>query len=258
VSLLCIQGLLLVLKHEVRLYYTLAALAVIIIFVTPVMWGIDAWHSLPFLLAGYVNAKHFSGFPLFPWAAFLFGGAVFGRLYMRAKDAGKISGHVYNETAMMKRALWIAPLIVVLSFLIEPITASLYPVYDYWMFSPSFFLLRFGLVILLCAGMFFYEEWRSVSPKSVVAMVGRESLIVYSVHLLLIYGNFATFNFRKTVNHSFGYFEALITSVVLIAMMIALAFGWDKVRRVDPRVKKWIQWSVVVFLVLLFFFGPGQ
>lgn len=258
VSLLCIQGLLLVLKDERRLYYTLAVLAVIIIFVTPIMWGMDAWHSLPFALAGYMNANSFSGFPLFPWAAFLFGGAVFGYFYLRAKDASAVPGSVYNETKMMEQVLLIAPLIIALSFLIEPLASSVYPVYDYWMFSPSFFFLRFGIVMLLCAGMFFYEKWKSVSPKSVVALVGRESLIVYSVHLLLIYGNFATFNFRRTVNHSFGYQEALTTTIVLVALMIALAFGWDKVRKMDPSVKKWIQWSVVVFLVLLFFFGPGQ
>ncbi len=258
VSLLFIQGLLLVLKDERRLYYTLAVLAVLIAFVTPIMWGFDAWNSLPWVFAGYVNAKSFSGFPLFPWTAFLFGGAVFGYFYLRAKDAGVTSGAVYNEMRMMKQVVWIAPLIVVLSFLIEPIASSVYPVYDYWMFSPSFFLLRFGLVMLLCAGMFFYEKWKSVSAGSVVALVGRESLIVYSVHLLWIYGNFATFNFRKVVNHSFGYQEALIATVVLIALMIALALGWDKIRKMDPRVKKWIQWSVFVFLVLLFFFGPGE
>ncbi len=258
VSLLFIQGLLLVLKDERRLYYTLGVLATAIIFISPVMWGIDAWQGLPWLFAGYVNANSFSGFPLFPWAAFLFGGAVFGYFYLRAKDVGTTSGAAYNETKMMGRVLWIAPAVIAFSFLIEPVASSLYPVYDYWTFSPSFFLLRFGIVMLLCAGMFYYEKWRAVSPKSIVALVGRESLIVYSIHLLLIYGNFATFNFQKTVNQSFGYGKALLTTVVLIGLMIALAFGWDQIRRMDPRVKKWIQWSVTVFLVLLFFFGPGQ
>ncbi len=257
VSLLCIQGLLLLLKDERRLYLTLSVLALVIIFITPIVWGIDFWNVLPMPVAGYMNAKRFPGFPLFPWAAFLLSGAVFGHFYLRAKDAA-VTSSPYNETGMMKRSVWVALIVIAVSIILESLESSMYPVYDYWMFSPSFVLLRLGLVLLLCAGMFFYEKWKSVSPKSVAALIGRESLIVYSVHLLLIYGNFATFNFQKTVNHSFGYREALTTTVALIALMVALAFAWDRIRKMDARVKKWIQWSVVIFLVLLFFLGPGQ
>lgn len=198
VSLLIMQVLLLVLKNERRLYGTLAALTLLVAVGSPIVWGIDWRNYLPPPIAGYMNGIHFKnfpGFPLFPWAAFLFGGAVFGYAYLEAKEAGKNAGASLNEVGMMKRLLFIAPAMMLFSALIEPLAARTYPSYDYGLSSPSFFLLRLGIVLLLAVGMFFYERWRTVSPKSLVTLVGRESLILYSIHLLLIYGNFASFNF---------------------------------------------------------------
>lgn len=254
VSLLILQGLLLLLRTERRLYFTLATLTAIIAFIAPIVWGIDWRNYVPLPIAGYMNGIHFPnfpGFPLFPWSGFIFAGAICGYFYLEAKAR-------LGEVSFFKKLLLFAPAMMFFSWLLEPVAAQTYPSYDYGLSSPSFFLLRLGIVMALCVGMFYYERWKSVSPRSVVTLVGRESLIVYSVHLLLIYGNFATFNFRTKVNHTFGYAEGLLATVVLIGLMIALAFGWDRIRKMDPRVKQYIQWSVAAFLVLLFFFGPGK
>jgi uncharacterized membrane protein len=254
VSLLILQGLLLLLRTERRLYLTLAVLTVIVAFTTPLVWGIDWRNFLPLPIAGYMNGIHFPnfpGFPLFPWSGFIFAGAVCGYFYIEAKAK-------QGETGFFKRVVFGAPLLMLFAWAIEPAAAKAYPSYDYGLSSPSFFLLRLGIVMLLCCGMFFYERSRSVSPRSMVTLIGRESLIVYSVHLLLIYGNLATFNFRHSVNHTFGWMEGFFASLVLIGLMVALALGWDRIRKMNPRVKQSIQWGVFVFLVLLFFFGPGQ
>lgn len=260
VSLLIMQGLLLALRSERRMYSFLLGLAVVVVFATPIVWGIDWWQYLPLPVAGYMNGIHFPkfpGFPLFPWSAFLFAGAVFGYFYLDAKEKGR-EGSDYNESKMMQRVLWIAPSLILFSALIEPLASRLYPSYDYGLSSPSFFLLRLGIVMVVCAAMFFYEKRFGVSPRSLVTLVGRESLLVYSVHLLLIYGNFAKFNFQKRVNHTFGYLEAFIATALLIGIMIGLALLWDRVRKKDPHVRLRILWGVAVALALVFFFGPGE
>jgi hypothetical protein len=144
------------------------------------------------------------------------------------------------------------------SWLIEPLASRTYQAYDYGLSSPSFFLLRLGIVMTLCTGMFFYEKRRSVLPKSLVTLIGRESLIVYSLHLLLIYGNLAKFNFAKKVNHTFGFGEGTIATLILVGMMILLALFWDWVRKQNPLLKQRIQWAVAIGLALVFFFGPGE
>lgn len=255
VSLLFMQVLLLVLRNERRLYLTLIAVTAGVVFLTPVVWGIDFWPILPAPLAGYINGMHFKsfpGFPLFPWSAFLFAGAIVGYFYQESRTSSE------QESAMMKRLLWWSPALILASFVIHPVAAVIYPTYDYWRFSPSFYLLRLGIVITLCVGMFFYEKGRGVSPRSPVTLIGRESLIVYAAHLLLIYGDFGTFNFSKRVNHTFGYGEAVITTVLLMGMMYALALFWNRIKRGSPRWKVALQFGTLAVLVGVFFFGPGE
>jgi uncharacterized membrane protein len=260
-SLLCMQLLLVVLRSERSLYSTLLGLGIAIIFLTPVIWGIDFWPLLPAPLAGYMNGIHFQffpGFPVFPWTAFVFAGAVTGYLFLESRSVPEVEGQNPGETAMMIKLLWWAPAVILVSALIEPALAGLYPVYDYWKFSPSFTLLRIGIVMILCATMYFYEKKRTVSPRSLVTLIGRESLIVYAIHLLLIYGNFGTFNFVKTVGHSFGYGAAIVTMVVLEVLMVGLAYSWSRVKRERPRWKMLVQYGTLVVLIAVFFFGPGE
>jgi uncharacterized membrane protein len=257
VSLLFMQVLLLVVRTERRVYGTIAAMAVAIVFLTPVVWGIDFWPLLPPFLAGYTNGMHFTnfpGFPVFPWTAFLFAGAVFGYAYLRARD-GAAPGQAGHETTMMKRSLWWAAGLIVVSFLLDPVAASVYPTYDYWKFSPSFFLLRLGIVIVFCVGMFSYEKHRSVSPRSPITLIGRESLIVYATHLLLIYGDIGAFNFAKRVNHTFGFGEALLVTVLLMLAMYGLALFWNTIKRNSPRWKIALQVGTLAVLLVVFFCG---
>lgn len=257
VTLLFMQGLLLMLRNEKRLYLSVSFIAVIVLFVTPVMWGVDFSGTVPAPLAAYLNGNRFSLFPLFPWSVFIFAGAITGYTFACAR--GKEPEGEYKATSRMMWRLLITGIVLLLAgVLIEPLVRSVYTAYDYWRFSPSFVLLRTGMVMTLCWGMFMYERHRGVSPRSLVTLIGRESLVVYVVHLLLIYGDLGTFNFQKTVGHTFGYGAAAATTVVLLVLMALLAWRWSRVKKESPRLRRGISLATIAGLVLVFLFGPGQ
>jgi len=258
VSLLLVQVVLLVLKDERKLYLALAVLAIAIVFATPYVWGVDFWTIVPWPIAAYLNGLHFSLFPLFPWSAFLIAGAVTGYFYLQARDVTIAETGAANDRRYTKILFGIGSVLVLLSFAIEPLAAGLYRTYDYWMFSPSFVLLRLGLVLLLCAGMLHYEQRHGVPAKSIVTLVGRESLVVYVVHLLMIYGDFGKFNFVKEVDHTFGYGVAAIATAVLLITMYVLALIWSRIKRSSPRLKLVINLGTLVGALGMFFFGPGE
>lgn len=255
VSLLFLQILLLVLRSEGLMYRVLTGVTLAIVFVTPIIWGIDFWNIFPVPIAAYMNGLHDSLFPLFPWSAFLFAGSVTGWYYLRAKES-EAAGNTGAVVAMMKYAALVGTGAIVLSFALYPLERQLYPTYDYWRFSPSFFFLRLGIVTLLCAMMFSFERRWGVSPRSAVSLVGRESLIVYTTHLLLVYGDFGAFNFQKRMNHSFGYPEAIVTTVVLWVLMYVLARVWAGIKKGPERTKRVIQLAFLAILLGVFFFGP--
>lgn len=257
VSLLTLQVLLLVLRSERRLYMVTAALTVGVILVSPFVWGVDFWTVFPVPLAEYFNGLHNSGFPLFPWSAFLFAGALVGYLYMEA--GGKApSSSLPAKAPYIKQLAWVGVALALLSFPLDPLAASIYPVYDYWKSSPSFYMLRLGLVLLFCAGLFAYEYRRSVSPRSVVTLIGRESLLVYTVHLMLIYGNYGSGHFADRVHMTYGYAEVLGVSLVLFILMYLLAWIWNRIRKAKPAVRIGVELAVLAGFVIVFFVGLGQ
>ncbi len=258
VSLLILQVLLLVFRTEARTYTVLAVLTLCILLATPFMWGIDFLGLLPTFLAAYMNGLHYSLFPLFPWSVFLFAGVLLGYQYLEARESRGTEEPGGGELRMMKAVLWIGPALVMVSFILDPFARLWYVTYDYWRFSPSFVLLRLGVVLLLCAGLFFFERFRGVSARSPVALMGRESLLVYVVHLFLIYGKFGPFNFQDWSGRQFGYAGAFAWSLVLILAMYGLALAWDRVRRMNPRIKRGIQLATFVIIAAVFVFGPGQ
>jgi uncharacterized membrane protein len=258
VSLLAMQGLLLLLRSERRLYVTAALLALLLTMSTPLMWTPGVTDGLPAPLAAYVNGLQHSLFPVFPWTAFVFAGAVAGYLYVQATNDHRREGSRGGASHIMIRIAAAGIVTIVISMLIEPFAASAYDTYDYWLFSPSFVLLRIGIVMILCAGMFLFERQRGVSASSVVTLIGRESLIVYVTHLLLLYGDFGPFNFERYVGRSFGYGEAALVTVVLWLLMYVLARFWGNIKRGDPKIKRAIQLAALAVFLGVFFFGPGQ
>jgi len=277
VSLLFLQVILLVVRTERRLYLGAGITALLTLFVTPWMWGVDWLEAVPAPIAAYLNGLHFSLFPLFPWSVFLLAGAIAGYMFsaLRERTASVSAGEKSDldkgrpatgqTTAAadrsgrfpVKRFAWAGGALIAISFALIPL-GWLYPTYDYWRYSPSFVLLRLGIVVLLCSGLMVYEERRGVSARSWITLVGRESLLVYATHLLLIYGNFGSFNFRRWANHTFGLEEAFGWTFILLGLMFALALFWDWVRRQDPRWKKGIQWAVLAVAAGVFVWGPGS
>ena len=253
-SLLLLQGLLLLVRREVRFYYVTIILAALIVIATPLMWQVDSWEVIPWPIAAYLNGVRHSLFPLFPWAAFLFAGAFTGFLFLRVREN-------FPEEALRKylwRMLIGATALIVASMVIEPFASRIYPTYEYWLTSPSFLLLRLGCVLLLTALMVWKEWKQGVSPKSVVTLIGRESFLVYVLHLLLIYGDFGKFNFQKWVNHEFGYPEAILTALLLVGLMYAIAAAWSRLRKRNPVLKRRVELLALAIVLGVFFFGPGE
>lgn len=251
VSLLILQVLLLLLRSEQRLYRVVLGMTIGVGILTPLMWTVNWWTVLPIPIASYLNGMYYSLFPLFPWSAFLFAGALAGHYYSEARS-GPIPG---GETVMMGKAARAGAAMIVVSFPLHPLAESIYPVYDYWHLSPSFLMLRLGIVLLVCSGLFLYEKQKGVSQSSVLTLFGRESLIVYVTHLTLLYGDFSGRSLAKRIGGSFGYGEACLATLVLLGAMFLLALVWGRVKRGRAVVKYAVEAVVVVLIVFFFFFG---
>lgn len=255
VTLLILQLILLAVRTERRLVAASGLLATIVVAVSPLLWKTDFHTVIHPLLAAYLNGLHYSLFPLFPWSAFIMLGVVAGFLYSRMKEG---EGERDGEAAFMRRSAWMGAGLVPLALLAQPLLSPLYATEYYGRTGPGFVALRVGIVLLLLAAMVLFERRRGVSTSSPVTLVGRESLLVYATHLLLIYGTFGSFNFRKMVARSFGYGEAILASIALLLLMYGLALAWATLKRKRPDLRRPVTLAVLGLFVLAFFLSPGE
>jgi len=194
------------------------ATAVLIAVLTPLLWTTWRPRFLPWPLESYVNGVHNFNvpqhwlFPLFPWCAFAFVGLAAGfTLFsdMARKDEGRFFVRVAGVGAGA----------IVLALRLEALPVKLYALHDFWHSDPEFFLLRCGVLLILMALAYAWcaVGWgqRGFSP---VIQLGTTSLLVYWVHIELVYGVFSILP-----KHQCTIGKATIGLSVIFLAMLALS-----------------------------------
>lgn len=160
---------------------------------TPPLWTTYRLSSLPWPIESYINGVHTFNrpqpwlFPLFPWSAFAFAGLAIGFFLF--------SGFAKRKQALAFALLGAAGLLAcVLSIGFDSSRIHLYPpdAYDYWHSSPTFFLMRCGILLVILFLVYAWCRWgfaqRGFSP---IIQLGNTSLLVYWVHIEFVYGRFS-------------------------------------------------------------------
>lgn len=177
-------------KRNLKLMASALGAAAVISAFTPLLWTSWRPRFLPWELESYINGVHNLGqpqswlFPVFPWAGFAFAGLALGFALM-SEPARKLGAYTFACIAFAGVALiWI-------SKFLDSRQLQVYPVYDYWHTSPEFFMVRVGMLLLLAAFAYAWCRWGPGTwGFSPLIQLGQTSLLVYWVHIELVYGRF--------------------------------------------------------------------
>ena len=151
-------------------------------FLTPPVRAVSSLAVLPDFLEGYLRPRPgFTTFAIFPWAGFVFAGAFIGVLLDEARTT-PVERRLNGWFAVGGAALAVGAFMA--SY--QP---SLFANSQFWTSSPSFFLLRTGLLVLTVAAAYlWYRRPRGEKAFSPLQQMGRTSLLIYWIHIELIYG----------------------------------------------------------------------
>src|SRR4030095_1862405 len=156
------------------------ALAAVAVFATPLVWTFDWTRVLPPFASAYFSPATGSQFPLFPWMGFILLGAGLGQLYARwgASDL----------SAFAQRAL-IAPgvVLVAVASVVRPRPELLFGSGP-GNFVPGEMMMRIGACLIILAAFAHLSRRLSRLPH-VFGAVAQESLLIYFVHLCIVYGS---------------------------------------------------------------------
>lgn len=156
-------------------------MAAAIAMATPLVWD-AAWPSwVPKALLGYLSGRGpESLFPLFPWTAFAAAGGAAGIVLTQGRSARREGWTVLGLTLA-----GVAAVVAGLRFDRLP---TLYTRYDFWYTSPNYVLIRLGLALVLLGLAYAWDRRPRRYATNPLIVLGRDSLLIYVVHIEIVYG----------------------------------------------------------------------
>ena len=210
--------------------WTAFALALAGVLITPLIWRIDWPSQVPLWLAAYLSPAAGSQFPLFPWAGYVLVGAALGQWYLRW---GTARHDWYANVALFAPGLGL----VTVAFVIGALPASLVGA-DAWNAVPNQVALRMGASLMLLSLVARVSQRLTRLPH-VFGAVAQETLLIYFVHLCIVYGSIWNRGLAQIYGPTLGPWQTVLTVVLLLAAMAGLAVYWNWWKHTRPRLARW-------------------
>jgi uncharacterized membrane protein len=195
-----------------------AILGLAIACAAPLVSAVD-WTGVPPLVKAYI-APDLMNFGIFPWASFVAFGLSAGSVLriLKPGDTGQA----------MQWFGWTGIVLAFTAWFLSNLPMTLYPSVDFWLNSPGLTLIKLGVLLILMALSWAWNLGIDPASWSLVRQFGLTSLLVYWVHIELVYGRWLWF-FKEKLDY-----PAVVAMVIaVIGLMLALSMlrtNWTQIR----------------------------
>jgi hypothetical protein len=197
-----------------------AALAVLVIAATPFAWSSGLGARLPEALAPWLDEATGSRFPVFPFSAFVLAGTL----------AGATIGRAEPRRRHRREVLWGLGL----AGLGAALGGALAGRVDYWGASPAYAVVRLGGLLLLLRLVEAAAE-AGLPGVRAVALLGHETLLVYVLHLYLLFGGVFGRSPLTAWHGQLGFAGALAALLLMLPVLLGAAWLWRTAKQRAPR-----------------------
>ena len=243
VGLLVLFVLRLIIRSDKIYHYSLIGLTIVVMVVSPIFWKTEFTNYLHPVFANYLNRLNGSLFPVFPWINFILVGAIFAKYFLDAASNGKEVKFIKATTFTGIIMLFSGHLFY--SGLFPDSLTSILP-------NPVFFVERLGYVLVFATLCWYFNNWRNVT-KSFVLDASRESLLIYWLHLLVIYSSmFGGKSLANSLGPNLNLVECIGVTLVLMVLMVLVAKLWSWTKMKFPKYATKVAWGVVGILFIIF------
>ncbi len=205
-----------------------AGLGIAIAAASPLVSSAD-WSWMPPQLSAYF-VPSYQYFAFFPWASFIAFGLSIGSLLRLAKP-----GHMNR---IMQWGTLAGLVLIVGGQYFSNLPYSVYAKSEFWLDSPGLIVIKLGVVLLIMAFSFVWTEFAVGAAWSWLRQLGTTSLLVYWVHIELVYGRWF-----GALKESLGNVECTVAAVIVVASMLALSVGKTRWRSLAPALASYFSFS---------------
>jgi uncharacterized membrane protein len=212
------------------------AVGMTISMISPMIWTTWRPRFLPWPIESYIDGVHIFDkpqawlFPIFPWGALAFAGLVAGFILL-TRWARK---HTAQTVAMLAMG---GGAIGGIAWWLDSLPRTIYVNYDFWHTSPNFFLIRVGLVAVILGLAYAWCRWGAgqIGFSPLIEM-GKSSLLVYWVHIELVYGGLSIMK-----GHNYTIAQATFGFAVIFVSMVMMATIRNGSKGRGKEIWAWIQ-----------------
>ena len=239
VTFVAVQLLVLIVQSRRAFMIVAFVLAAFVIGAAPAVWRIDWTGRLPLAIASYLSPGTGSQFPLFPWAGFVLIGAGAGQIYARW---GAAHLGAFANLGMLVPGI----VLTLIAYNLDNGPAAPSGADD-WSWVPGQILLRTG-VCLVILGLVAHASRRIEQLPHVFGAVAQESLVVYFVHLCIVYGSIWNSGLYRFYGEALGPGGTVLAVIAVVLPMIALAWQWNGLKHHRPRLARVVAIAIGVGL----------
>ena len=239
-TFLIVQALVLLTRTRRAFAVAASVLAFVVVLATPFAWAADWQQLVPPSAAAYFTPATGSQFPLFPWAAYVLLGVALGQVYARW-GATHLAGYA-NYVLLVPGVAF-----VVTGLAIGEMPRPLFGD-GTWNWVPPQVMLRAGACLITLAAVAHGSARLTRLPHAFSA-VAQESLLIYFVHLCIVYGSIWNPGLAQQVGRSLEPAATVLVVALLLTAMVALAAYWNWQKHTSLTLARWITagaWGVLV------------
>jgi len=201
-----------------------AILGLAIAFGAPIVSQIN-WSWAPPLVRSYL-VPDYNSFGFFPWGAYLAFGVSVGSMIRSIRE--ETTERVMQWAALLGGAL------VFGGQYFANLPFSIYSKSEFWLNSPAQVLIKQGATLLLLALAYLWTRYGAKPGWSWVRQFGTTSLLVYWVHIELVYGRWLYF-FKNNLTVA----QTVGAASCVILLMLALSTAKTRRHRIAMTLANW-------------------
>jgi hypothetical protein len=195
--------------------------ALLILAGSPFVWASDLAGRVPLALGAYLDwSVAPSQYPVFPFAAFVLCGTVAGSALGRVDYAKRKRRSIRWGLGLVGGSL--------------ALTFALAGRVDFWGPSPAYALLRLGGLLLLLR-LVESATSRELPGTRALALLGHETLLVYVLHLVLLFGGILGPGPLLGFAGQLGFAGAGVVLVLMLPVLLVAARAWHGVKVHSPH-----------------------